>query len=403
MWALSIQVLAAICAALAAVLLVPCALLLLQVLMALRSSKDTQLSSPASSLRPRLAVLMPAHNEEGGVGAAIAAVLGQLAPTDRLLVVADNCSDATAQVARAAGAEVIERADTRRRGKGYALDFGVRHLELDPPEVVVIVDSDCCVHAGALDHLARTCLSSGRPSQALYLMQSLPGSGLKTRISEFAWAFKNHARALGFMRLGLPCQLMGSGMAFPWKVIHGAPLATGHIVEDLQLGLDLASAGTPPLFCPQALVTSTFPSSVEGMLAQRTRWEHGHLDVALKVGPVMMWRALSHRRWQMATMVVDMCVPPLASLVMMMLVTLLLSGLLSLAGHALALQIVATAWLALAAAVLLAWRRFGSHIVSFGDLLSVPLYVAAKVPLYIQAFTRRQVEWVRTKRDDAPK
>jgi cellulose synthase/poly-beta-1,6-N-acetylglucosamine synthase-like glycosyltransferase len=165
----------------------------------------------------------------------------------------------------------------------------------------------------------------------------------------------------------------------------------------------LASAGTPPLFCPQALVTSTFPTSIEGMLAQRTRWEHGHLDVALKVGPPMMRRALSQGRWQMAAMVVDMCVPPLASLVMTMLVMLLVAGALSLTGHALALQIVTTAWLALAAAVLMAWRRFGSSIVSFSDLLSVPLYVAAKVPLYVQAFTRRQVEWVRTKRDDAPK
>jgi cellulose synthase/poly-beta-1,6-N-acetylglucosamine synthase-like glycosyltransferase len=401
MWAAGIQVLASICAVFAAVLWVPCALLLLQVLMSLRSSRVALSIPPAQ--RPRLAVLMPGHNEEGGIAAAIAAVQAQLAPSDRLLVVADNCSDVTAQVARTAGAEVIERTDTHRRGKGYALDFGVRHLELDPPDVVVIVDSDCFVHAGALDRLVSTCMSSGRPSQALYLMQSLPGAGLKTRIAEFAWAFKNHARALGFMRLGLPCQLMGSGMAFPWKVIQAAPLASGHIVEDLQLGLDLVSAGTPPLFCPRALVTSTFPSSVEGMLAQRTRWEHGHLDVALKVGPPMMWRALSRGRWKMAAMVIDMCVPPLASLVMMLLAMLLVSGALSLAGQPLALQIVAMAWLALAAAVLLAWRRFGSRIVSLGDLLSVPLYVAAKVPLYIQAFTRRQVEWVRTKRDDASK
>jgi cellulose synthase/poly-beta-1,6-N-acetylglucosamine synthase-like glycosyltransferase len=398
-----LQVLALFCAVCAAVLLVPCALLLLQVLMSLRSTSDTTSAASDQSPRPRLAVLMPAHNEEGGIAAAIAAVRAQLLPGDRLLVVADNCSDATAQVAHDAGADVIDRADQQRRGKGYALDFGVRQLERDPPDVVVIVDSDCLVHASALDRLARACISSGRPSQALYLMQSPPRAGLKTRIAEFAWAVKNHARALGFMRLGLPCQLMGSGMAFPWKVIQAAPLASGHIVEDLQLGLDLASAGTPPLFCPQALVTSTFPSSVEGMLAQRTRWEHGHLDVALKVGPPMMWRALSRGRLPMAAMVIDMCVPPLASLVMMLLATLLLSGALSLAGHALALQIVAMASLALAAAVLLAWRRVGSGIVSLGDLLSVPIYVAAKVPLYIQAFTRRQVEWVRTKRDDAPK
>jgi cellulose synthase/poly-beta-1,6-N-acetylglucosamine synthase-like glycosyltransferase len=382
-----------VCACLALLL---CSLLLLQVVMARRQRALPPVELP----RPRIGVLMPAHDEASGIASPIHSVLAQLRPGDRLIVIADNCNDATAQVARDAGAEVAERTDAVRRGKGYALDFGVRALEADPPEIVLIVDADCEIHPLSLDRLTAACAASGCPTQALYLMRSPVGSGLKTRIAEFAWAVKNHARALGFMNLGLPCQLMGSGMAFPWKVIRDAPLASGHIVEDLQLGLDLAAAGTPPRFCPEALVTSFFPASSEGMMAQRTRWEHGHLGIAFSLGPRMLWRALRLGRLGMAAMALDVCVPPLASLVIAMTVGLAFGIALQIAGFASSLIVLAGAWSALLLAIALAWRRFGRDVVSLRDLLFVPVYVAAKLPLYVRAVSRRQMEWVRTKRDD---
>jgi glycosyltransferase involved in cell wall biosynthesis len=91
----------------------------------------------------------------------IAAVKARLMAQDRLLVVADNCSDDTAGIAARAGAEVIERFDPDRRGKGYALDFGVRHLSTRRTEIVVIVDADCIVEGDAIDRLAR---QSQRPA-----------------------------------------------------------------------------------------------------------------------------------------------------------------------------------------------------------------------------------------------
>jgi glycosyltransferase involved in cell wall biosynthesis len=198
-------------------------------------------------MRPRLAVLIPAHNEASIIVATIGSVLPQLSTLDRLLVVADNCLDETAAIASAAGAQVIERSDTTRRGKGYALDFGVRHLGTDATEVAVIVDADCQVAAGALDRLARRCVRSRRPVQALYLMYARNGAGFRTRIAQFAWIVKNKIRPLGLHRLGLPCQLMGTGMAFPWSCLATGSLATGHLVEDLKLGIDLARGRAPAL------------------------------------------------------------------------------------------------------------------------------------------------------------
>ena len=387
---------------LALLLLVPASVLLLQLAAAwpLRVPAGSA-AHPAVPGRPRLAVLMPAHNEAAGIVSAIMAVNAQLEAGDRLLVVADNCSDDTARVAAAAGAHVAQRSDTLRRGKGYALDFGVRQLEADPPEVVLIVDADCEVHAGALDRLACACIAQQRPAQALYLMRSPPGAGLKTRIAEFAWAVKNHARALGNQRLGLPCQLMGSGMAFTWAHIQAAPLASGHIVEDLQLGLDLAACGAAPSFCPQALVTSTFPASVEGLTAQRTRWEHGYLDVMVTHGPRLLRQALASGRIGLVFSALDLCVPPLASMVLVQWGVLALSGIFIALSHralpfGLSLLVVAITALALA----LGWWRFGRAIVSLKDFLGVPAYMVGKIPMYLRALRRRQVKWVRTRRDD---
>jgi cellulose synthase/poly-beta-1,6-N-acetylglucosamine synthase-like glycosyltransferase len=391
-----IGLLSALLVLLAALLLVPVGVLLVQMILAWPARGAAPLPTVP---RPRIAVLMPAHDESAGIAPFIQAVRAQLLPGDRLLVVADNCSDDTADVARAAGAEVVERHDTQRRGKGYALDFGVRSMEASPPDVVVIVDADCQVHPGALDRLARECVGTGRPMQAVYLMRSPPQAGLKTRVAEFASAVKNHARALGLHRLGLPCQLMGTGMAFPWRLIQGAPLASGHIVEDLQLGLDLAAAGTPPRYCPDALVTSLFPSSTEGMASQRTRWEHGHLAVIGRA-PGLLLRAIARGQPVLAAMALDLCVPPLALLVLMLVAAFALTAAFyGATGVHTPLRLCGLALALLAVAIALAWTRYGRSIVSWHELLTVPFYVLAKIPLYIRALTQRQTEWVRTKRD----
>lgn len=359
---------------------------------------------PPAAAAPRtetIAVLMPAHDEAGGIARSIAAVRASLGAHDRLVVVADNCSDATAEIARAMGAEVTERFDSVRRGKGYALDHGVRYLAQQPPALVVIVDADCLVASGAIERLARRCLGSNRPVQALYLMHAPAGAGLSTRIAEFAWLVKNKLRPLGSAVFGWPCQLMGTGMAFPWAVIREAPLATGHLVEDMKLGLDLAAIGLAPLFEPDALVSSVFPSEPDATRAQRTRWEHGHLSVIASVGPRMFLKAIRRLDIGLAAMALDLMVPPLAAFTIGLVALILAAAAWAIfaADHR-PLVMAVVAILLFASGVLIAWYAGGRRLVSGAELLALPLYVAAKVSLYLRLFTRRQVEWVRTKRDD---
>lgn len=374
----------------------PVVLLLVQVLAAL---PPRRVAPVAAAARPRLAVLVPAHNESAGILATLHSMRPQMQSGDRIVVVADNCADDTAQMALSGGAEVVERHDTQRRGKGYALDFGVSHLAGDPPEVVIIVDADCLVEAGALERIARNCSALGRPVQALYLMSTPPGAGPMAPIAEFAWVVKNQVRPLGYYRLGQPCQLMGTGMAFPWDVLRLVPLASGHIVEDLKLGMELAAAGFAPVFCPDALVTSVFPQSKEGTKSQRTRWEHGHLGMIVGDAPRYLARAAQSANLRLLALVLDLCVPPLALLTLAVLASCAMGlAYYLLSGEPRVLQLALTGLFCLAVAVLLAWARFGRQVLSFGQLAYAPLYAMAKLPVYLKFLVSRQVDWIRSKR-----
>ena len=381
----------------AALLGLPAGVLLIQALLALRGRGEAQL--PAGR-RPRVAVLIPAHDEASVIVETLAALKPQLAQEDRVLVVADNCSDDTAALARSMGAEVVERTNVILRGKGFALDFGVRYLEAVPPEVLLIVDADCKVESGAVDRLARLCAMTGRPLQALYLMRAPTGAGLKMRVAEFAWRVKNWVRPLGWLRLGLPCQLMGTGMAFPWSVAVCMDLAHASIVEDMELGLDLAVEGFPPLFCPEARVISWFPTGEAATRSQCTRWEHGHLGLIQRETPRLLARALVRRDVRLLGLALDLLVPPQALLALLLVGSLVISGAIALVGLSmLPFVLFLVGLVALTASVLLAWAGWGRGVVSLADLLFVPLYMLSKVPVYLTFWFRRQKEWVRTSRE----
>ena len=225
------------------VVLIPVGLLLVEVLLAATSKLPPELDVRPLGRHGTFAVIVPAHNEGANLISTLRDIRGQLAPGDRLLVVADNCADDTAEIAAREGAEVVERNDPSRKGKGYALERGVQHLLAAPPDVAIVVDADCRLEPGALPRLCAVAQATGRPAQALYAMRAAAGAPVNRQVAEFAWYLKNFVRPLGLSALGLPCQLMGSGMAFPWGVISSMELGTDNVVEDLKLGIEVALKG----------------------------------------------------------------------------------------------------------------------------------------------------------------
>jgi glycosyltransferase involved in cell wall biosynthesis len=378
----------------------PVAILLLETIAAMSGGEDALAPPSNCTTRARVGVLVPAHDEQVALPAIVPIIQRQLRDGDRLLVVADNCSDDTAVLAKRLGAEVAVRTDPTKRGKGFALDHGIRHFADDAPEIVVVIDADCVLSDFAIDRLAEICLATNRPVQSLYLMLSGPAAPAVTRLREFAWRVKNEIRPRGLRSLGLPCHLMGTGMAFPWELIARANLATGALVEDLQLGLELAAAGHSPMFCPAAVVTSEFPVTDEGSRTQQRRWEQGHLGLIAAEIPGLLLTAVRRRNVDLLVLALDAAVPPLSLLAMMVLSMLVLgAGARALGAGSAAFFISLTAFLGLIVATTGCWLKVGRDLLPPSSAFTIAGALLRKIPFYWRILIRRDRSgWVRTDR-----
>jgi cellulose synthase/poly-beta-1,6-N-acetylglucosamine synthase-like glycosyltransferase len=350
--------------------------------------------------RPGCVVLIPAHNEALVLEKTLLALQPQLLTEDRILLVADNCTDETADIARGLGVDVLERVDLHNRGKGFTLDAGVRALAENPPEVVVVVDADCIVQPGSLDQLLRATLTVDGPVQALYLMNPPDNDAISGLVAAFAFILKNHVRARGLARLGFRVNLTGTGMAFPWRDISSADIANGNIVEDMAMGVELMITGRGANFVESALVTSVLPSTAAASETQRTRWEHGHLHTIITVVPKLIAKSLKLRRPDLLVNALDLAVPPLSLFLLINIVWLLVLLCVAFVSGQWVLFISYVLMGGLACvAVSLAWYRFARHIVSARALLAIPAYILGKLGIYRRFLRKRETQWVRTDRD----
>ena len=217
---------------------------------------------------PRTVVLIPAHDEAAVITETLVGVQHQLHQDAflacvELWVIADNCNDATAKLARQTGAKVLERNNAVARGKGYALDYGLKHMAAQPPEIVVMIDADCQVHPGSIAALIKANQLHQQPIQGNYYMTlsaaALLNADLNDRITAFAMQVKNEVRLSGLFNLGMPCLLVGAGMAFPWESLCSVNLASGELVEDMKMGFDLAIANPPQCFAGKQSLQLTYP------------------------------------------------------------------------------------------------------------------------------------------------
>jgi len=353
---------------------------------------------PLSQRQWTSVVVIPAHDEALVIGATLDKILGTGEAPYRVLVVADNCSDATAAIARAAGADVIERTDAELRGKGHALAFARAHLAADAPDCVVVIDADTVPAPGALDLLAAEAIHKDRPAQAAYFFEPAATATPLARFSAVAFYVKNVVRQLGIARLRAPAILTGSGMAFPWRIFEAMPLDTGHVTEDLMLGIWCAIAGAPPSFVAEAIVRGE-ASSDAGTSVQRRRWESGFFDTARDYAPQLLAAGFRTRNPRLIWLALHLMTPPLLLLLtldMLALIALVLLAILTGATGALVLLacVTAGAVVALAVATMAHGRR-----IALSDLARIPGYIVWKLALSVRTLVKRETRWIRTNRE----
>ncbi len=343
-------------------------------------------------------VLVPAHNEELIIGRSLSDLAEQLPPGVRILVVADNCDDGTASAARLASVEVVERNDSTQRGKGYALDFGRRHLRASAPEAVIVFDADCTIDRSSIIRLLDTCLGRQSPVQAKYLLRPNLQASPMVQISSFAFMIKNEVRQVGASRLGAAAILTGTGMAFPWAVFDRMTFSGGS-VEDLDLTIELIGRGVDPIFVPDASVLSE-PASASASAMQRDRWERGFLSAARHAALPLLGQFLKSGKFSQLWLGLHLLTPPLALLILLSLLSTLLLALLHTFAGMGSGPLLAQMGLLLMIALLVgtAWARKGRDYVSLSTLFKIPLYVLWKLPIYARLLTGAERKWNRTAR-----
>lgn len=382
---------------LATAMAVPLAVLAIELLAGLRPRRYQRSTRNAGTA----AVLIPAHDEAGGIAATLAALREVAPPGTRILVVADNCSDETASAARSAGAEVVERDDPVHRGKGFALAFGRDHLAAStPPAVVVVLDADCRLAAGSIAALSREALARHAPVQAINLIEPDLAAAPMVQISSFAMVVKNLFRSRGMQRLGGAALLTGTGMAFPWPLFARADLATGSIVEDLSLGIEMTRAGHAPYLVEDAHVRSA-PAAMGDALQQRQRWEHGFLDTLRRRALPVLVGGVKRGSLRETLLGLHLLVPPLALLLALAGMALaLLAGLAAVGASTVPFLALASLVAVVVILVAIAWVVGGRPFLTGGALLRAPFYILWKLPIYVGFLRKPQAAWTRTPRQN---
>ncbi|MCB9612399.1 MAG: glycosyltransferase [Sandaracinus sp.] len=354
---------------------------------------------PVKTLK-RLAVVVPAHDEEAGVADCVKSLASCDSPgfPVEILVVADNCSDGTADRAREAGATVLERHDTERRGKGYALELAFDTLFERFPDLdaVLVVDADTEVEANFFTAAARWFAAGADGVQARYLAKN-PEASTRTAMMNLAFMAFCVLRPRGRSRLGLSVGISGNGFGLSRDALERVPYSSRSVVEDLEHHLHMVRAGLKMEFMDETCVRADFPVGDQGSDTQRARWEGGRMRMIREHAPALL-REVVGGRPELVEPLLELLLLPLGSHVALLGATM--------AVPFAPTQLYAAASLGMVGAhVATAMKVGGAGRTELGALARVPAYLLWKakvLPKVLQAASREQ-EWVRTARDaEAP-
>ena len=368
----------------------------------LLSSRPRPPAARTSKLGMRFAVVVPAHNEERNVAATVQSLSALDYPNElrTIVVVADNCTDQTADAARAAGATVLERKDESKRGKGYALSYAFERLVGErTADVAVVVDADTEASGNLLHALASRFEAGASCVQVRYGVRNRDASW-RTRLMAIGFAMFHDLRSLAREKMRVSCGLRGNGMAFRLDLLAKVPHDAYSIVEDVEYGISLGKLGHRVWYVDEACVLGEMVATEKESRSQRRRWEGGRRGLVRAYGGSLLGDAIRLRQLLLLDLAMDLLVPPLSYLA-------LAAGAGTLASATLAALGIAR-WAAVipwAASVGFILAYVGRGLVLSGagfrglvDLIAAPAYVAWKVALALRHGKRSQSEWVRTAR-----
>ncbi len=346
---------------------------------------------PSSQTSLRLAVIIPAHNEQQLIAACVSSLLAS-SPAAEIYVVAHNCTDLTAERAQAAGAQVLPLTDSVG-GKGNALHHGFTQALAAGAQAVLVIDADSTVSPNLIPSVTAA-LAAG--SQALQCRYTVANANTpRIRLLALAFLGINVLRPRGRARLGLSCGIFGNGFALTAATLRRVPYLANSVVEDLEYHLHLIRAGIRVDFLDAATVLGEMPDNTPAAATQRARWEGGRLLMRRQwTGPLFAELLRGHLRF--LEPLLDLRALPLATNAVVLLVAL----------------IPPLPWLRLYSTLgLFSFALYVFAAASLGPasgetlraLLTVPGYILWKLAMIpsTRLAARKNSAWVRTQRNQS--
>jgi cellulose synthase/poly-beta-1,6-N-acetylglucosamine synthase-like glycosyltransferase len=327
----------------------------------------------------RFLVLVPAHNEELMIGRTLDAIAVDRRAGDQVLVVADRCTDGTADLARAHGAMVLERGEDEEPGRAAARQAGLEHARSLQWDAVLMLDADSIIEPG-LFAACEEALALGDPAVQAR-SESAVGRSLAAEASVAAFTLQGITIPRGRERLGLSVRLRGTGMAIQREVVlahrFGAPAS-----EDLFFTLDLMLAGHRCRHVERAHLRSDGAAGWGTLSGQKVRYEAGRMSAARAYVPRLLRRAVRHRDASCLEAAWFLATPPFA----LAAVSLLLGAALALAGGATVLAaVLAAAVVALALVLVTGLVQARAGLRTWMALVAAPWYLVFKTIVQLRA------------------
>lgn len=354
----------------------------------------------------KFAIVIPAHNEQLMISQTLYSLFSMIYPKNRyqVFVIADNCTDDTANIAEKIGATVLKRTHKTDRGKGHALRWAFAQI-IDRNEFdgIVVFDADSYVSGNFLTVMNYYMEQGAKVIQSSDLVQPQPNvwSSEMTRIG---FTLYNLVRPLGRDYLNLSMGLRGNGMCFKSELLKEVPWEAYSLTEDIEYGILLLLKGYHIKFAPEAKVIAKMPEQSKNAESQRKRWEIGRYPIISRYSLPLLTSFLKTGKLSYLDTFIDLVMPPLVNLLLAIGMFFIVNLMLALIGFESFLYF-ALAWgIVLVLAISHLFIGFKAAKVDrhlYRALTHVPQYALWKLKLYIKAFMMgKEEKWVRTTRED---
>lgn len=243
------------------------------------------------------AIIIPAHNEECVIAATIKSCLEMDYHPGKfeIFVIADNCTDKTAEIAKENCVICLERNDEVNIGKGYALSWAFERILPMGFDGLMVIDADCTVDKHALREFDKQFCIGYQALQANDVASN-PDDSPMSYVVAVGNVIENDLFYSPKSDLGLAVFLRGTGMVFHRDLLMKFPWSAHSIVEDVEYTLNLLRHGQKVKFVKNVKVSSAFPVTQEQLNVQRTRWGSGNLSFGKKNALKLLIEGLVHRK-----------------------------------------------------------------------------------------------------------